>query len=105
MESVVQHYLDSLDFRPNVMMRSDSSEAIKAMIRAGIGISVLFLWNINVDLRSSIFSVIRTDAPPLSMRMALIRLKSSYAPKAVAEFTRLASGMNWKNLHLVKSAV
>ncbi|MEO7143000.1 MAG: LysR family transcriptional regulator [Bryobacteraceae bacterium] len=102
MESVVQNYLNSLNFRPSVVMRSDSSEAIKAMIRAGLGISVLFLWNLDGDPRSAALSVLRTDAPPLSLRMALIRLKSSYAPKAAMEFIQLAGGMNWKNLHLVK---
>jgi DNA-binding transcriptional LysR family regulator len=102
MESVIQNYFNSLSFRPTVVMRSDSSEAIKAMIRAGLGVSVLFLWNIDSDPRSSIFSVVRTDAPPLSLRMGLIRIKSSYTARAVNEFIALAARANWKNLHLVK---
>jgi hypothetical protein len=47
------------------------------------------------------FKVIRTDAPPLSLRMALIRSRTGYAPKAVMEFLQLAGYMNWKNLHLL----
>jgi DNA-binding transcriptional LysR family regulator len=101
MESTIRHYFDSLNFRPRVVMRSDSSEAIKAMIRAGLGISALFLWNIDAEMRSNVFKVIRTDAPPLSLRMALIRSKSNYTPRAVSEFILLAGNMNWKNLHLV----
>jgi DNA-binding transcriptional LysR family regulator len=100
MESVIQNYLNSLNFRPSVVMRSDSAEAIKAMIRTGLGISVLFLWNIGSDPGG--LSVLRTDAPPLALRMALIRLKSGYTPKVVNEFIKLAGGMNWKNLHLVQ---
>lgn len=99
MESTIQNYLNSLNFRPSVVMRSDSAEAIKAMIRTGLGLSVLFLWNIDSDPGG--LSVLRTDAPPLSLRMALIRMKSGYTPKAVNEFIQLAAGMNWKNLHLV----
>jgi DNA-binding transcriptional LysR family regulator len=99
MESAVQNYLDSLNFVPNVVMRSDSAEAIKAMIRTGLGISVLFLWNLGTDPRRMGFSVIRTEAPPLSLRMALIRHKSRYATKAMAAFMELAGKMSWKTLH------
>lgn len=101
MEFTIRHYFHSLDFNPSVVMRSDSSEAIKAMIRAGLGISVLFLWNIDAEARNSAFKVIRTDAPPLSLRMALIRSRSGYTPKAVMEFIQLAGNMNWKHLHLI----
>jgi DNA-binding transcriptional LysR family regulator len=104
MESTIRHYFNSLNFQPSVVMRSDSSEAIKAMIRARLGISVLFLWNIDAEMRGSSFKVIRTDAPPLSLRMALIRLKSGYTQKAVLEFIQLAGRMNWKNLHLLPGA-
>jgi DNA-binding transcriptional LysR family regulator len=101
MESTIRHYFHALNFQPRVVMRSDSSEAIKAMIRAGLGVSVLFLWNIDSEKRSSVFKVIRTDAPPLSLRMALIRAKSTYTQRAVQEFIQLAGRMNWKNLHLL----
>lgn len=102
MESAIRHYFQSLNFHPSVVMRSDSAEAIKAMIRAGLGVSVLFLWNIDAEVRSSTFSVIRTNAPPLSLRMALVRLRSGFTPKAVQEFINLTGGMNWKNLHPIK---
>lgn len=103
MESVIQSYFNSLDFCPPVVMRSDNSEAIKAVVRAGLGISVLFLWNIASDPRSSMLSIVRTDAPPLSLRMGLIRLKSSFTPRAVMEFIELAARMNWKKLHLIST--
>ncbi|MCU1257501.1 MAG: LysR family transcriptional regulator [Bryobacterales bacterium] len=101
MASVVQNYFDSLNFCPTVVMRSDSSEAIKAMIRTGLGISVLFLWNLDSDPRSSMLSLVRTGAPPLSLRMGLIRLKASYTPRAVLEFVELAARVTTKNLRLV----
>jgi DNA-binding transcriptional LysR family regulator len=104
MESAIRHYFQSLNFHPSVVMRSDSAEAIKAMIRAGLGVSVLFLWNIDAEVRSSTFSVIRTNAPPLSLRMALVRLRSGFTPKAVQEFINLTGGMNWKNLHPIKTS-
>jgi hypothetical protein len=47
-----------------VVMRSDSAESIKAMLRARLGISILFVWNINADLRSKALAVIKTEHAP-----------------------------------------
>ncbi|MEO7648921.1 MAG: LysR family transcriptional regulator substrate-binding protein, partial [Bryobacteraceae bacterium] len=99
METLVQAYLDQLKFYPKLVMRSDSAEAIKAMIRAGLGISVLFTWNINVDLRGKALTVVKTEAPPLNLQMALLKNKSSYTPGAVQHFITLSRKMNWQNLH------
>lgn len=101
MGSIVRNYLNALNFHPNVVMRSDSAEAIKAMIRAGMGISVLFLWNIDADLQKSGFTVIQTEAPLLKSRISLIRLKSDYTSHAVTGFVELARRMTWKHLHPV----
>jgi len=98
MNTIVQHYLDELGFRPKVMMRSDSSEAIKAMVRSGLGISVLFLWNLNPESRSKTFTVVKTEAKPLVTHMALIKKKSAFTPRAVQEFIGVVRQMSWTNL-------
>jgi DNA-binding transcriptional LysR family regulator len=69
------------------------------MLRAGLGVSVLFLWNITSDVRSRALSAIRTEAPPLVSQMALVKLRTSYTPEAVSRFIELARRMDWKNLH------
>ena len=99
---IVENYLDNLNFCPNVVMRSDSSEAIKSMVRAGLGMSVLFLWNIHADPHKARFTIVQTEAPPLMSRIALIRLKSTYISNAVMEFTSLARGTGWNYLRPVK---
>ena len=100
---IVQNYLDALNFRPNVVMRSDSSEAIKAMVRAGLGMTVLFLWNIENELPQSNFTVVQTEAPPLTARLALIRVKGTHLSNAVMEFVNMARKVGWKHLRPVKS--
>jgi hypothetical protein len=65
-------------------------------------ISVLLTWNLNVDLRSKSLTVIKTEAPPLILRMALLKNKSSYTPGAVQHFITLSRKMNWQNLHPVQ---
>lgn len=100
MEPVVQAYFDSLNFRPRVVMRSDSAEAIKSMIRAGLGMSVLFLWNVDAAERSGAFTIVRTEAPPLISLMALVKLKTSYIPRPVQAFLDMAKESRWKDLPL-----
>ena len=75
------------------------------MIRAGMGISVLFLWNIDADMQKSGFTVIQTEGPLLKARISLIRSKSDYTSHAVTEFVELARGMTWKHLHTVTAGL
>jgi DNA-binding transcriptional LysR family regulator len=100
MESVVQSYFDGLNFRPKVVMRSDSSEAIKSMIRAGLGVSLLFLWNVSSEGRSSAYRILKTDASPLVAHMALLRVRASYTPRPVGAFIEIAKRTGWRDLHL-----
>jgi DNA-binding transcriptional LysR family regulator len=101
MGSLVQNHLSALDFVPNAVMCSDSAEAIKAMVLAGMGISLLFLWNVDLDSQKSRFSVIQTEKPPLISRIALIRLRGGYTPQAVGEFVTLARGVSAKHFRPV----
>lgn len=98
MEAAVQAYFNRLGFEPSVVMRSDSAEAIKAMVRAGLGLSVLNLWNVSNDLRSKSLVSVRTDAPPLEVSMALLRQRSGYVPSALAEFVRVSLRVKWRYL-------
>jgi DNA-binding transcriptional LysR family regulator len=100
MDELIQGYFNGLSFRPTVIMRSDSAETIRSMVRARLGVSLLFLWNVTADLRSGAVQLLRPDAPPLTSRMALVKLRSSYTPPPVAVFIELARRMQWKDLHL-----
>jgi DNA-binding transcriptional LysR family regulator len=100
MEPIVQSYFDALNFRPRVVMRSDSAEAIKAMIRAGLGMSVLFLWNIARERGEGPFCVVRTEAPLLHSVMTLIKVRTKFTPRPVEAFLELASRTEWRELPL-----
>jgi DNA-binding transcriptional LysR family regulator len=100
MEPIVQAYFDALNFRPRVVMRSDSAEAIKAMIRAGMGLSVLFRWNIANERGAGAFTWVRTEAPPLQSAMTLIKVKTNFTPRAVEAFLEIAARTEWKALPL-----
>jgi DNA-binding transcriptional LysR family regulator len=99
MQDMIDGHFQRIGFRPNVVMRSDSAEAIKAMVKSRLGVAMLFLWNANQEFRSGSLRVIHTNAPPLSARMVLLKRKSSYTPRAFSAFAQVAQRMNWTNLH------
>jgi DNA-binding transcriptional LysR family regulator len=95
---LVDSHFNRLGFHPRVVMRCDSAETIKAVVRAGLGVSVLLLWNINSEPPDSPLTVLRTGGPRLTSSMVLLRMKSRYIPFAVEQFINLAKQMSWKNL-------
>jgi DNA-binding transcriptional LysR family regulator len=99
MQNMIDGYFQRIPFRPHVVMRSDSAEAIKAMVKSRLGVAMLFLYNANEEFRNGSLHVIHTDAPPLSARMVLLKRNSSYASKVLIAFTKVAQSMNWTNLH------
>jgi DNA-binding transcriptional LysR family regulator len=99
MQDMIDAHFQRIGFRPNVVMRSDSADAIKAMVKSRLGVAMLVLWNANQELRSGSLRVIHTDTPPLSARMVLLKRRSSYTPRAFSAFVEVAQRMNWSNLH------
>jgi len=99
MQDMIDAYLQRIPFRPHVVMRSDSADAIKAMVKSRLGVAMLFLYNANQEFKNGSLRVIHTDAPPLSARMVLLKRSSSYTPRALTAFAKVAQSMNWANLH------
>jgi DNA-binding transcriptional LysR family regulator len=99
MQNMIDAHFQRIGFRPNVVMRSDSAEAIKAMVKSRLGVAMLFLYNANTEFRTGSLRMIHTDAPPLSARMVLLKRKSSYTPRALSAFVQVAQSTNWTNLH------
>lgn len=100
MEAPIDRYFASHDFRPRVIMRFDNAEATKAMVRAGLGISMLPMWIVDPDLRRGQFFVIRQQEPPLLSKIALVTRKSSYVPQSVQAFIDRARDIDWKRPRL-----
>lgn len=101
MQNLIDAHFGRIGFQPQVVMRSDSAEAIKAMVKSRLGVAMLFLYNANAEFRAGSLRVIRTDAPPLSARMVLLKRRSSYTPRVISAFVQVAKSTNWTNLHPV----
>jgi len=79
-------------FRPNVAMCFDHPPTAKAMIAAGLGISLLPIWTVADDMAAGQLTRIEQREPPLVARLVLVTRRPSYTPRAVAGFMRLTAG-------------
>lgn len=97
-ERITDHYFAEAGFSPRVTMRFDNAEAIKAMVRAGLGISMLPLWTVEAELKSKALSLIRQQEAPLLAKIALVTRKLSYLPHPVSAFINTTK--KWKSAQL-----
>jgi len=89
MQAAIDRYFGEHDFHPNVIMAFDNADAVKAMIAAGLGVSLLPLWIVHAELRQGGLMMIRQQERPLVSRFELVRRRSSYIPNPMAAFIDL----------------
>jgi len=104
LEEPIDRYFAAAGFQPRVIMRFDSAEAIKAMIRTGLGISMLPMWIVDEDLRNERLFLIRQEDPPLRSKIALVGRKSAFIPQTVRAFVAEARNIRWKAPRLISRA-
>lgn len=100
MQDMIDAHFARIGFRPKVVMRSDSAEAIKSMVKNRLGVAMLFQYNANQDVRNRSIRVIHR-VPGLSSRMVLLRRRSAFIPRPSLAFTQVAQQMKWANLQPV----
>lgn len=99
-ENLIARYFAEHGFRPRIAMRSDNAEAIKAMVNAGLGVSMLPAWTVAREVRDKRLAVIRQQEPPLLARVALVTRQRSYTTQPVSAFVKVAQAWKWKNAGL-----
>jgi DNA-binding transcriptional LysR family regulator len=101
MQGPIDRYFAANGFEPNIAMRFDNSEFIRAMVRTGLGISMLPLWVVHRDVREGRLHMIHQAEAPLFSKIALIRRKSSYVPQPAQSFISTARSLDVKTLRLL----
>jgi LysR family transcriptional activator of glutamate synthase operon len=99
-DRLIARYFAEAGFHPRVTMRFDNAEAIKAMIRLGLGISMLPRWTLSAELKNRTLSLIQQSEPPLLARISLVTRELSYLPKPVEGFVKVAQKWQWKDVRL-----
>jgi DNA-binding transcriptional LysR family regulator len=82
----MERYFAQFDFRPRVVIRSDHTETLKAMVQKGFGMSMLPFWPVQNDVRIGTLWRIRPREMPFMLRIVLAMRKRSYGAPAVRAF-------------------
>lgn len=97
-ENLIDEYLGTYRFSPNVIMRFDSAEALKATLMSGTGVSMLPSYVAAQEIASGALRQIQKTEPPLTMSVRILLRSGGFVPPAVqaflstfAETTRAAS--------------
>lgn len=101
MGELLDRYFAAQDFQPRVIMRFDQAEAIKAMIRAGMGVSMLPYWTVAAECRRGDMFQIRQRERPLMARILLVRRESRFLPRAASAFVEIARDFRFQRRQLV----
>lgn len=101
MQNAIDRYFNEMDFHPAATMAFDNADAIKAMLRAGLGISLLPFWIVGDDVKNGALTMIRQRECTLFSKLELVRRKSTYTPGPVAAFVELTRAHSFKKLCLL----
>jgi DNA-binding transcriptional LysR family regulator len=96
MEVQVSRYFATHHFHPRVVMRLDNAEAIKAMVKSQLGVSLLPFWTVAEEVKQRKLNITRLQEPPLIGRLVLVTRKSGHAPHSVQAFIQVAQQWQWK---------
>lgn len=89
MRKFVDDFFAELGIKPHVAMVMENIEAIKSLVGAGLGASILPVHAVGKEGADRKVTLLRVEKHPLHRRLGLITLKSSYIPNAVRELGRL----------------
>ncbi len=101
LQEPLDRYFSSQQFEPKVVMRFDNANFIRDMVHSGLGIAFLPPWVVERDLKEGTLGMIQlAGASPVS-KLALIRRKSSYVPRPVQGFIKIAVSLDLSELPLL----
>jgi DNA-binding transcriptional LysR family regulator len=94
MQVLIENYFDSLGVTPRIAMEVENNEAIKSLVRAGLGASVLPLCAVTQEPADSHLRVLRVKGKPLMRDLQLLSADVDILPKAIdALSAALVSGL------------
>jgi len=101
MQEPIDRYFAAHGFELKISMRLDSSDLIKAIVRAELGISMLPLWVVESDVKDRTLSLIHQIERPLYSKLELVRRRRSFVPRPVQAFVAVAKGLDPRQLRLL----
>lgn len=85
MQNLIDSYFHTLGFAPRIAMEVESIEAMKSLVRAGLGASVLPLCAVGDKVLAARLRVLRVRNAPLLRHLGLATLDAAMQPRAIKE--------------------
>jgi DNA-binding transcriptional LysR family regulator len=85
MQNVIDRFFNSLDVTPKITMEVENNEAIKSLVRAGLGSSILPLCAIANEPPDGEIRILRVKGKPLMRHLQLVSADAAVFPRAIVE--------------------
>jgi len=85
MQSLIDRYFELLGITPRITMEVENNEAIKSLVRAGLGASILPLCAVAQRSSSAQLRVLRVNGMPLVRNLQLVSVDAEILPNAIRE--------------------
>jgi len=85
MQNVIDRYFELLGVTPRIAMEVKNNEAIKSLVRVGLGASIMPLCAVEQEPPSSALRVLRVKGKPLMRELCLVSAGADILPKAIRE--------------------
>ena len=81
MQNVIDLFFESMGIVPHVTMEVENNEAIKSLVRAGLGASIMPLCAVSQEPPDSALRVLRVRGKPLTRELGLVAAASDSAQR------------------------
>jgi LysR family cyn operon transcriptional activator len=85
MQNVIDRYFESLGVTPRIAMEVENNEAIKSLVRVGLGASIMPLCAVEDEPADSRLRVLRVKGKPLTRELQMVSADAEILPKAIRE--------------------
>jgi LysR family transcriptional activator of glutamate synthase operon len=87
MQNVIDSYLNEMGIEPKISMELENIEAIKSLVAAGLGASIVPVCTVNKMEANSMIRVLRVRGHIMERRLALATLNSEILPAAIEKLS------------------
>jgi LysR family transcriptional activator of glutamate synthase operon len=89
MQNVIDRFFESLGVTPRIAMEVENNEAIKSLVRVGLGASIMPLCAVAQEPADGPLRVLRVRGKPLTRELQLVSAASEILPNAIRELAIL----------------
>jgi DNA-binding transcriptional LysR family regulator len=100
MQNLIDRYFESLSVVPRITMEVENNEALKSLVRAGLGASIVPLCAVANEPADGPLKVLRVRGRPLMRHLSLLSADAENLPKAIQELaSTLKAGLARSQKH------